>query len=199
VAIRRLAIKKKFRPLGLPVMFSLGGMGDRDALMASLGVLKYASIIVIPEVDRQYVYPLLALRQNIFTDPRVPLQVEEGVYEIGAPNDSSPVLLTSNFSLTYFNVAGDTESSKVPSYIVVTYTEGLSVMTAFAAGKLTPESVKKTLDEVKVDGRVNHKKMIIPGMIARMSGKLEEITGWEIMVGPRESTGIPKYLKENWR
>jgi len=198
VAIRRLAIKRKFRLLGQPVMFSLEGMDSRDALLASLGILKYASIVVVPEADRSYIYPLLSLRQNIFTDPRIPLQVEEGVYEIGTPNENSPVLLTCNFSLTYFNVAGDTEGSKVPSYIIVTFTEGLSVMTAFAAGKLTPESVKKTLDEVKIQDKVNHKRIIIPGMIARMSGKLEELTDLDIMVGPRESSGIPKFLKDKW-
>ena len=199
VAIRRLAIKKKFRLLGHPIMFVLDDIGGMNVLMASLGILKYASIIVTPEVERANIYPLAALRQNIFTDPRIPLQVEEGIYEIGVPSESSPVLLTCNFSLTYFNVAGDTESSKMAAYIVATDTEGLSVLTAFAAGKLTPDSVKKTIDGVGIAEKVGHKKIIIPGMIARISGKLEELTGWSVMVGPRESTGISKFLRDNWK
>ncbi len=137
------------------------------------------------------------MRQNIYTDPQIPIQVKPELYEINNPTEDSPLLFTTNFSLTYFTVAGagDIENSKIPSYLQVVDTEGLSVMTAFAAGKLTADMVVEALEKSGATAKIKHNKIIIPGMIARMSAKLNEKSGREVLVGPRESSGLPKYLK----
>lgn len=194
--VRRLAIKKLFRPLGYPVIMFAGGEGASEGLEAAIGTVKYASIIVMKEADRAIMYPLLTLRQNIYTDPQKPIQVKPGIYELNGPAEDSPVLITTNFSLTYFTVAGDIETSKVPSYLLVADSEGLSVMTAFAADKFTADTATELIESCGISDKVNHKKIIIPGQVARMSGKLNENSGWEVVVGPRDSSGLPKYLRE---
>lgn len=194
--IRRLAIKKLFRPLGYPVIMFAEGDGMSAGLEAALGTMKYASIVVMKEADRSIMYPLFTLRQNIYTDPQKPIQVKPGIYELNGPDESSPVMITTNFSLTYFTVAGDIETSKVPSYLLVADSEGLSVMTAFAADKFTADTATDLIKSCGIEDRVNHKKIIIPGQVARMSGKLSENSGWEVLVGPRDSSGLPKYLRE---
>jgi len=194
--IRRLAIKKLFRPLGYPVIMFAGGEGASEGLEAAIGTMKYASIVVMKEADRAIMYPLLTLRQNIYTDPQKPIQVKPGIYELNGPAEDSPVLITTNFSLTYFTVAGDIETSKVPSYLLVADSEGLSVMTAFAADKFTADTATELIESCGIADKVNHKKIIIPGQVARMSGKLNENSGWEVVVGPRDSSGLPKYLRE---
>ena len=192
--IRRAAIKSKFRPLGFPTIAVLGP-STSDKMNASLGVMKYASAILLEEMPRDFVYPLLALRQNIYTDPQVPIQVKAGLYSVGEPTESSPVMFTTNFSLTYFTVRAVIEKSKLPAWLLVVDTEGQSVMTAFAAGKLTPESVAKAVDDFKVKEKSNRNEIIIPGMVSRMSGKLNELTDMKVSVGPRESSGLPKMMK----
>lgn len=194
--VRRLAIKKLFRPLGYPVIMFAGGEGASEGLEVAIGTLKYASIVVMKEADRAIMYPLLTLRQNIYTDPQKPIQVKPGIYELNGPAEDSPVMITTNFSLTYFTVAGDIETSKVPSYLLVADSEGLSVMTAFAADKFTADSATELIESCGIADKVNHKKIIIPGQVARMSGKLNENSGWEVVVGPRDSSGLPKYLRE---
>jgi len=192
--IRRMAVKANFRPLGFPTLVWAGGDGD-EVIGATVGIPKYGSIVVLRSSDPALIYPLLTLRQNIFTDPQVPLQVEEKVYPIGSPRPESPLLFTTNFSLTYFTVAGDIEKSGVPSWLLVANTEGLSVMTSFAAGKLTAESVAKLIEKLQLKEKHTSGSIIIPGMVSRMSGKLEELTGLKVIVGPRESEGLPKFLK----
>jgi acetyl-CoA decarbonylase/synthase complex subunit gamma len=192
--IRRAAVKKKFRPLGYPTIMVVGGAPGDDA-RAALGVMKYSSVVVLKSSERERIYPLLALRQNIFTDPQVPIQVKPGLYTVGQPTDKSPLLFTTNFSLTYFTVRADIEKSKVPCWLLVVDTEGQSVMTAFAAGKLTPESVAKSLEAEKVGEKCARNEIVIPGQVSRMSGKLNELTGMKVVVGPRESSGLPKTLK----
>ena len=194
--VRRLAIKKLFRPLGYPVIMFAEGEGASEGLEAEIGTMKYASIVVMKEADRAIMYPLLTLRQNIYTDPQKPIQVKPGIYELNGPAEDSPVLITTNFSLTYFTVAGDIETSKVPSYLLVADSEGLSVMTAFAADKFTADTATELIESCGIADKVNHKKIIIPGQVARMSGKLNENSGWEVVVGPRDSSGLPKYLRE---
>ncbi len=195
--IRRLAIKKSFRPLGYPIMTVLDKKDKLEAFSeASIYTMKYSSIIVFNELDWAVLLPLLTLRQNIFTDPQKPIQVKSGIYEIGKPTEQSPLLVTTNFSLTYFTVAGDIEKSKIPSWLLVADTEGLSVMTAFAADKFTPEMVAKLIEDTNIKSKVAHNKIIIPGMVARMTMKLKELTGREVLVGPRDSSGIPSYLRE---
>lgn len=197
--IRRLAIKKTYRPLGYPTMGILDYKTTEENVMAAgIGIMKYASILVFKSADPSQLYPLLTLRQNIYTDPQKPIQVKPGLYEIGKTSSKSPVMFTTNFSLTYFTVEGDIEKSKIPSYLLVIDTEGLSVMTSFAAGKLTPELVAKYLEDYKASEKVEHKKIIIPGMVARMSMKLKELSGWDVLVGPRDSAGIPSFMKTSW-
>lgn len=192
--LRRVAIKKKFRPLGYPTLTVLG-RSPREEMKAALGVMKYSSMVLMDDVSREFIYPLMALRQNIFTDPQVPIQVKAGLYKVGEPTDKSPVLVTSNFSLTYFTVRADIEKSKVPVWLLVVDTDGQSVMTAFAAGKLTPESVAKAVEGQKVKEISTRNELVIPGQVSRMSGKLNELSNMKIVVGPRESSGLPKVLK----
>jgi acetyl-CoA decarbonylase/synthase complex subunit gamma len=198
--IRRLALKKGQRALGYPVIVFPGGNETQEELAnASMALAKYAGIVVIKSPEKWKALALLALRQNVFTDPQKPIQVEAKVYEIGEVDDRSPVLLTTNFSLTYFTVEGEVEASRVPSYILVTDTEGMSVLTAFAADKMTAETVSKSLKDSGLEGRLGHKKLIIPGYVAVMSGALQEECGWEVLVGPREASAIPAYLKTVWK
>ncbi len=194
--IRRLAIKKKFRPLGYPTFVFAQGDANQAGIAAALGTMKYASIVAFEKADIPLMYPLFTLRQNIYTDPQKPIQVKPGIYEIGSPTPESPVMITTNFSLTYFTVSGDIETSKVPSYLLVADSEGLSVMTAFAADKFNAETAADLVKETGIEQKVSKKKLIIPGQVSRMSGKLQEKSGWEIVVGPRDSSGLPKFLKD---
>lgn len=194
--IRRLAIKKTFRPLGYPVLLVLDGSPEEEAVMTSIGIMKYASAIVMKDISAWKLFPLFTLRQNIYTDPQKPIQVKPGIYEINSPKEDSPVLVTTNFSLTYFTVSGDIESSKLPGYLIVVDSEGLSVMTAFAADKFNADKVAQALEETNIKEKVNHQNVIIPGMVARMTAKLKEKSGWAVTVGPRESSVLPKFLKE---
>jgi acetyl-CoA decarbonylase/synthase complex subunit gamma len=137
----------------------------------------------------------MVLRQNIYTDPQVPIQVKPDLYPVNNPGPESPLLFTTNFSLTFFTVMSDLEKSKVPVWLQVVDTEGLSVLTAYSAGKLTPESVKNALLATGAMERSRIGTLVIPGMVARMAVKLNEATGLQIIVGPKESSGLPKFLR----
>ena len=199
IAIRRAALEKKFRPLGYPTMILANEMTDnpmKEALIAATFIAKYGGIIVMSDFRGETLFPLLVMRMNIFTDPQRPLATTEGIYKIGNTNEHSPVLITSNFSLTYFIVSGEMENSRVPSYLLVKDTEGLSVMTAWAAGKFGADTIGTFVKKCGITDEVKHRKLIIPGYIAVESGGLEEeLPDWEIMVGPREGAHIPAYLK----
>jgi acetyl-CoA decarbonylase/synthase complex subunit gamma len=192
--IRRAAVKKKLRPLGYPTVSVLDKTPSAEP-KAALGIMKYSSMLLMEEMPRDLIYPLLALRQNIFTDPQVPIQVKPGLYSVGNPDQNSPLMFTTNFSLTYFTVRADIEKSKVPVWLLVVETDGQSVMTSFAAGKLTPESVAKAIESEKVKEKSTRNEIVIPGQVSRMSGKLSELTNMKVVVGPRESSGIPKMMK----
>ena len=200
VKIRTLAIAKTFRPLGHPTI-ALADDEDPHTQCATASALmcKFASIVLMTSAERWAVLPVLTLRMNIFTDPQKPVQVEPKLYAVGEPDENSPLMFTTNFSLTYFSVEGEVEASRVPSWILAVDTEGTSVLTAYSGDKLNDEIVKKAMDAAEVEKKVKHHKLIIPGYVAVMSGKLEETTGWEIMVGPREASVLPKYLKEVWK
>jgi len=199
VIIRSSALVKKFRPLGFPTIVFPAEMTDdpmKEAVIASIFVAKYGAVIVLSDFYGESLFPLLVARLNIYTDPQRPLATKEGIYEIGNPDENSPVLITSNFSLTYFIVSGEIESSRVPSYLLVKDTEGLSVMTAWAAGKFVADALAPFVKKCGIADKVKHHKMIIPGYAAAESGGLEEeLEGWEIQVGPREGSNIPAYLK----
>ncbi len=202
VIIRSAALTKKFRPLGFPTIVFPSEMTNdpmKEAVIASAFVAKYGGIIVLSDFQGESLFPLLVERLNIYTDPQRPLATTEGIYEIGNPSENSPVLITSNFSLTYFIVSGEIESSKIPSYLLVRDTEGLSVMTSWAAGKFVADTIGPFVKKSAVWDKVKHRKLVIPGYIAAESGGLEEeLPGWEILVGPREGALIPAYLK-TWK
>ena len=198
--LRVLSLKKVFRPLGYPVLtFVPPGQADSQAALGAALVCKYSNIVVLETTDPAAVLPVLTAVMNVFTDPQKPVQVEPKVYVVGEPGPDSPLMFTTNFSLTYYTVESDVEASRVPSYILVVDTEGTSVLTAYSGDKLNEKTVADAMGKSDAAGLVNHKKLIIPGYVAVMSGKLEEALGWEILVGPRESAMIPKYLQEVWK
>jgi len=198
-SVRRLALKKGARELGYPCMaFAAGDDAFEEVAQAATYVAKYAGIVITNLYQPEQVLPILTVRTNIYTDPRKPIQVEPTLHEVGVPNPQSPVLITTNFSLTYYSVEGEVEASRVPAYIGVIDTEGTSVLTAFASDKLTSEGVTAFLKSDALKDKVSHKKVIIPGYVAAMSGAVEDDSGWEVIVGPREASGIPKFLKTMW-
>ena len=201
VLLRMAAIKQKNRLFGYPTIVFPGEMTNdplKETLIASVFVAKYGSIIVLSNASSQNIFPLLVYRQNIYTDPRRPMQVEQKIYEIGSPNESSPVLVTTNFSLTYFIISGEVESSKVPSWLLVMDVEGQSVLTAWAAGKFVPELIAQFIKKSGIEEKVKKKEIVIPGYVAQLQGELEEELGdgWKVVVGPREAGEVPKFLKE---
>ncbi len=195
--IRRAAIKKNFKPLGYPIInFMQREDNLHEALIAGIGVAKYASIIVLSSVEKWKNLALFTMRQNIYTDPQVPMQVEQKVYAIGDPKPESPLFITTNFSLTYFIVSGEIENSKVASRLAVMDCEGLSVLTAWAAGKFTASKIAQFIQESGVEKDLAQKELIIPGYVAILSGSIEDkLPGWKITVGPREANAIPAFLK----
>ena len=198
--IRRLALKKNFRPLGFPVITFPGeAAGADETVLAGQHIAKYAGFIVLESFDPAMLYPLLTLRQNLYTDPQKPIQVQPGVYEINNPNGDAPVMVTTNFSITYFAVNNEVEGSGWPAWLVVADAEGMSVLTAWAAGKFDADRIAKAVQAAGVEGKIRHKRIIIPGQVAVLSGELEEsLAGWQIMVGPKEAVDIPAYLKTMW-
>lgn len=195
--IRRAAIKKNFKALGYPVI-TLAQRDDAmlEMLVASLGVAKYSSLIVMSSVEKWKDLALFTLRQNIYTDPQVPMQVEQKIYTIGETSAESPLMITSNFSLTYFILSGEVENSKVPTRLAVLDCEGLSVLTAWAAGKFTASKIAAFIQESGIGDELKNKELIIPGYVAILSGSIEEkLPGWKITVGPREANGVPAFLK----
>jgi len=200
VAIRRAALKAGNRSLGFPTITfpcEMASNLDVETMLASMLIAKYAGIVVLSDFTGESLFSLLVERLNIFTDPQRPMTVTEGIYEIGAPDENSPVLITTNFSLTYFIVSGEVEGSRVPSWLLIMDTEGLSVMTAWAAGKFVGDAVGMFVKKSGIADKVAHRKIIIPGYAASISGDMEEeLPGWEVLIGPREASLLPKFLKE---
>ena len=196
--IRRHALKR-FRPFGFPtITFADNEDPIQAVLEAGVYIAKYAGIVVMDTVDPADILPLITLRLNIYTDPQKPIAMESGIYEIGKPGPDAPVYITTNFSLTYFCLAGDVEASRIPGYILPVDTDGTSVLTGWAAGRLTPDSIAEMLQNSGIEQRVSHRKVIIPGGVAVLKSKVQELSGWEVLVGPQESSGIPTFLKQHW-
>ncbi len=197
--LRRLALKKNFRPLGYPIIAFPGEVTDSEEgeiVAATQYISKYAGIIVMDHFDPAVAYPLLTLRLNIYTDPQKPISVDPGIYEFNNPVADSPLLTTTNFSLTYFSVAGELDGSGMPAWLLICDAEGMSVLTAWAAGKFDAETIAKAVKTFGAADKVSHKKITLPGHVAVLSGELEEeLPGWEIQVGPREAVDLPAYLK----
>jgi acetyl-CoA decarbonylase/synthase, CODH/ACS complex subunit gamma len=197
--LRRLALKKGMRDIGYPIItFPYLGVSDpcMEPLLAAQQIAKYAGFVVLSHFDPAAAYPLLVLRQNIYTDPQKPIQVEPGIYPINKPGADAPVLVTTNFSITYFAVANELESSGLPAWLLVADAEGMSVLTAWAAGKFDAERIAKTVKGTGIAEKVSHRRVIIPGHVAVLMGELEEeLAGWEIKVGPREAVDLARYLQ----
>jgi len=197
--IRRLAVKKNFRALGFPTIAFPGDATETgtEALMAAQALAKYAGFIVLDTFTPDMAYALLVLRQNIYTDPQKPIQVQPGIYEINGPKPTDPVLVTTNFSITYFSVANEVEGSGMPAWLLVTDAEGMSVLTAWAAGKFDAERIAKAVKSFNVADKVSQKRLVLPGHVAVLSGELEaELPDWEIRVGPREAVDLPGFMKQ---
>lgn len=208
--LRRAATEKGDKLLGFPVVGVPAATWIKpeatpeltkwkETCLASMLLARYANLLIIYTLDTWALLPLLTLRQNIYTDPRKPVAVDPGLREFGKPDAHAPVMFTSNFSLTYYTVASDLESAKIDCYLLVVDTEGLSVQTAVAGKKLTPDKVADIIKKTGIEGKVKHRKLITPGYAARLRGDIEDLTGWQVLVGPIDSSGIPKFLKEKWR
>jgi acetyl-CoA decarbonylase/synthase complex subunit gamma len=206
--IRRAACKENddllaFPLLGVPMVASLGE-GDPtekrwdESWLTSLLVARYADIEIISDIEGWAILPDVVFRQNIYTDPRKPVAVDAVIKEIGNPDENSPVFMTTNFALTYYTVADDIERAGIDGYLVVIDTEGISVESAVAGRKLTADLVAEAIKEYKIEEKVKHRKLIIPGRASRLSGEIEDATKWEVLVGPLDSSGIPKFLQEKW-
>ncbi len=197
--VRRLALKKTFRPLGFPIINFPSECADDEGMVsitATQAISKYGGFVVLDEFSPATIYPLLVLRANIYTDPQKPIQVQPGVYELNEPGPDDPAMVTTNFSITYFSVANEIDGSGMPAWLLVTDAEGMSVLTAWAAGKFDAESIAKDAKRFELGDKIGHKHIILPGHVAVLSGELEEeLPSWEILVGPREAVDIPAYLK----
>ena len=198
--MRALSLKRVFRPLGYPTLSIVeDGDADQQTAAATSLICKYGGVVIVNTVEPYAFLPMLTAVMNIYSDPQKPIQVEPKVYNISEPDENSPFIFTTNFSLTYYTVESDVEASRVPCHILVVDTEGTSVLTAYSGDKLNEKIVADAMSKYSVESLVKHRKLIIPGYVAVMSGKLEEATGWEVMVGPRESSMLPKYLQEVWK
>lgn len=200
IVARRAAITKKFKPLGFPTIAFPGEMTTdslMEAMIASVLIAKYAGIVILSDLHGDTLFPLFLERLNLFTDPQRPMVVKEDIYAINGPAENAPVLITCNFSLTYFIVSGEVEGSKVPSWLLIKDTEGLSVLTAWAAGKFGADLIAQFIKKSGIEDKVKHRELIIPGYLATIKGELEEeLPAWTITIGPREAGHLPAFLKE---
>ena len=200
IAIRRAALKNSNRTVGFPTITfpcEMASNLDVETMLAAMFIAKYGGIVVMSDFAGESIFPLLLERLNIFTDPQRPMTVTEGIYEIGNPDENSPVLVTTNFALTYFIVSGEIEGSRVPAWLLIKDSEGLSVLTAWAAGKFAGDDVGMFVKKCGIMDKIKHQELIIPGYAAAIVGDIEEeLPGWTITVGPREAAHIPGFLRE---
>lgn len=200
VFIRRASIKQKVREVGYPTIVMANEITSDpmfEAVIASALISQYAGIVVLSDADPAKILPITVSRMNIFTDPQRPMVVEQGIYPINNPDENSPVIITVNFALTYFIVSAEIEASRVPCWLMIMDTEGLSVLTAWSAGKFVADAMAAYVKKTDITQKVKHKKIIIPGYVAQLSGEFQEELGegWEVQIGPREAGDLPKYLK----
>jgi len=201
VLVRRTAIKDGDRTMGYPSIVNLAKIAKGDSRLetayASLFTEKYASVIVMSGMTYAQALPLYGLRQNIFTDPQKPMKVEAKLYPLNGADENAPVALTVDFALTYFLVSGEMERSAAPVNLVISDASGMSVLTAWAAGKFSSSTIKKTFEELDLDNKIKNRTLIIPGKVAVMKGEIQEkLPGWNVVVGPLEAVQLPKYLKD---
>jgi acetyl-CoA decarbonylase/synthase, CODH/ACS complex subunit gamma len=197
--IRRLALKS-FRPLGYPAMAVAASPDPTiQAAEASTYIAKYAGIVVTDAYQPWQLLPVLTTRQDIYTDPQKPVAVEPKLYPVGAVGTDSPLLVTTNFSLSYYSVEGEVEASRVPAYILAVDTEGTSVLTAWASDKFNADTITKALKKADVESKLSHRTLLLPGFVAVLSAGVEDESGWSVQIGPKEASGIPGYLKKQWK
>lgn len=198
--IHRAALLHKFRPFGFPTLFMATRVTsdqEQQMLLAAAGIAKYAGVIVLDDISLENFQALLTVRQDIYTDPRVPPTVESKVYGFNEADESAAVLVTTNFALTYYAVAGEAENSKLPVFLLCQDTGGLCVLAAWSTGTFGPETIAEMVKKQALADKVTHKQLVLPGYVARIKGDLEEeLPDWEILVGPREAGDLPKYLNE---
>lgn len=199
ILIRRASLKSGIRALGFPTITfpcEMASNPDVETLVAAMFIAKYGGIVVLSDFTGETLFPLLLERLNIYTDPQRPMTVTEGIYPIGNPDENSPVLVTTNFALTYFIVSGEVEGSRVPAWLLVKDSEGLSVLTAWAAGKFSGDDVGVFVKKSGIMDKIKHTELVIPGYAAAIAGDVEEeLPGWTITVGPREAAHIAAFLK----
>ncbi|HXX55315.1 MAG TPA: acetyl-CoA decarbonylase/synthase complex subunit gamma [Methanoregula sp.] len=196
-AVRQLAITRTVPELGYPV-YLYSTEGELQDAAIALGITKFASVIVTRPLSGASAKAAMTLRQNIYTDPQKPIQMNPGLYRIGSPGRDAPVLMTVNFSLTFFTLEGYLEATRIPCFLLIVDTEGLSVLTAVAAGKLSETLVRDAIKKFEIEKEVDHRKLIIPGYASPLSGRIEEATGWKVLVGPRDAAEIGEFLHEEW-
>jgi acetyl-CoA decarbonylase/synthase complex subunit gamma len=207
--LRKAAIKENDELVGFPLLgVPLTVWIDHESApevaiwnetwLASMLITRFADVLIMHSLDGWSQLPLTILRDNLYTDPRKPVAVEAGFKTFGEPNEQSPLLFTTNFALTYYTVAADIEAGGIDCYLMVVDTEGLSLESAVAGRKLTADKVGEALKEGNAEKLVKHKMLIIPGRAARISGEIEEASGWNVIVGPMDSSGIPKFVQVEW-
>jgi len=202
--IRRMGIENEIKELGFPTLSVpmtawIGEKNDinggfNEVVLGASQILRYSDISIIHSKDMWALLPQLTIRQNIYTDPRKPVEVDAGLYTFGTVDENSPVFMTTNFALTYYTVAGDIESAGLSGYLLVVNTKGLAVEPAMAGGKLVSSIVKDVVDSSKIEEKVKHRTLIIPGMAARIKGDIEDEIKWDVIVGPMDSSRIPAFL-----
>ena len=193
---RNAALRENFKPLGYPSLNFIAPADHMDVTVeASVQITKYGGICVLPSFDPAVMTGAMVLRMNIYTDPQKPIQVEPKLYPIGEPTADSPIFVTTNFSLTYFIVSGEIENSGISAWLIVPECEGMSVLTAWAAGKFSGAAIGKFCKEIDLDGQVTSRKIVIPGYVSQISGELEEsLPGWAVLVGPQEAADLESYI-----
>ena len=201
VEARRGAILDGVRTLGYPSIVNIARLAWGDAhlqtALASLFTVKYGSILVMEHMSYAQALPLFGLRQNIYTDPQKPMKVAPGIYPMNGATADSPCLLTVDFALTYFLVSGELERSKVPVNLLITDASGMSVLTAWAAGKFSSSTVKRFMDEFDVANKINSRTLVLPGKVAVMKGEIQDkLPDWNVVVGTREAVELVRYLKD---
>lgn len=200
IAIRRAALDKKVRGLGFPTIAFPCAMTDQlmlEAAYATALIDKYVGVVVLSTLNPAMAMPILVNRLNIYTDPQRPMTMDQGIYEINSPGPDSPVIITTNFALTYFVVSAEVEASRVPTWLLIMDTEGMSVLTAWSAGKFVADAMAPFVKKSGIGEKVGHKKIIIPGYVAQLSGEFEEELGegYQVLIGPREAADLAKFLK----
>jgi len=207
--IRRNACKGNdkllgFPLIGVPMTVWLNKEANKEVLqwkeayLAAMLMTRYADLLIMHSLEGWVLLPNVILRFNLYTDPRKPVSVEPGLRVFGNPDENSPVMFTTNYALTYFTVESDIKSAKIDCYLIVVDTGGISVESSVAGRILTAQVVADAIKKLGVEGKVKHRYLIIPGLAARLSGEIEELTGWRVLVGPRDSSGISAFLKEKW-